>query len=232
MAVDNLILGEDYKFDLSVRKRLLLLDLTVLKQSYDNLWVKLRKKKDIAYIDPDTLEAILILINEEAPMNVKNVQLPPDETLVEGVEVVGNLVGGVATSVGIIGLLIALCVSCFQTNVGGGGIIRFILIFKVIDRLKFLNIDFGIFLTPFLDQISGILRFGSKSNRKNQTYAESQDMFYYTKTRGKLSLYQVDQLALYRMPEKYLIYLVKILNNFSLGYMVYGYPEIDVLAVR
>jgi hypothetical protein len=85
-----------------------------------------------------------------------------------------------------------------------GFFIKFILIFKIIDRLKLLNINFGPMLGQFLDLVGNILNLTSGGNQE-----DPDDMFYYTKTRGKLSFYQIDHLALYRMPMKYVLYMVR-----------------------
>jgi len=187
-----------------------MLDLNV-SETFENLEVKVRKKKEIAFIDPDTLEALLILITDEASITMKKIQEPPNPTLLETFETIGNVVGTVASSAAAAGAVIALVGPLCGVNAAASVFIKFMLIFKVIDRLKLLNIYFGPILTTFLNLIASLLNFRSKRRGKGAAMPDqtiNNDMFYYTKTRGKLSYYKIDQLALYRMPGKYLLYIV------------------------
>lgn len=77
--------------------------------------------------------------------------------------------------------------------------------FKILDRLKLLNIYFGPILGGFLDAIGNVLNLTDGG-------APDDGIRYYTRTRGKLTYYKIHNLAFYRMPMKYCIYSVRILN--------------------
>jgi hypothetical protein len=84
-----------------------------------------------------------------------------------------------------------------------GFLVKFLIMFKILDRLKLLNVYFGPLLGGFLDAIGNILSLTSASD-PDRGYR------YDTKTRGKITQYKLDNLALYHIPMKYAIYIVRV----------------------
>ena len=82
-----------------------------------------------------------------------------------------------------------------------GLLVKFLIMFKILDRLKLLNIYFGPLLGGFLEAVGNILGLTSKTE-------PDKDFRFTTKTRGKLTKYKLDTLAFYHIPMKYCLYVV------------------------
>lgn len=80
--------------------------------------------------------------------------------------------------------------------------IKFILIMKILNRFKFMNINFGPVLGTFLNGIFNLFELGDPT-------IEPQSYAFDTKTRGKLTYYRYDVLVFYKIFEKFIIYIVR-----------------------
>lgn len=194
--------SNEYEMKLGVRKRMLLIDLNFTKK-VSNVKLTVLSKKNLVYKDPDTFEGVLYLNNTFSTLSF-NVDVKPNKELFEGMETTADAVGTVAAVAGSFGVGVALVGSFFQLP-AMSYLVRFIVLFKILDRLKLINIYFGPILTVFLDKVGNILNMRSKTN-------QNAGIRYYTRTRGKLTYYRIHNLAFYRMPMKYAIYMVKLFN--------------------
>ena len=84
---------------------------------------------------------------------------------------------------------------------GMGLLIKFLIMFKILDRLKLLNVYYGPLLGGFLDAVGNVLNL-TDGNGGDRGFR------FDTKTRGKITQYKLDNLALYHMPLKYAVYIV------------------------
>ena len=84
-----------------------------------------------------------------------------------------------------------------------GFLVKFLIMFKILDRLKLLNVYFGPLLGGFLDAIGDILGFTSGSDK-------DKGFRFDTKTRGKLDQYKLQNIAFYHIPMKYSLFIVSL----------------------
>lgn len=80
-------------------------------------------------------------------------------------------------------------------------LVQFLVLFKILDKLKLLNVYFGPLLGGFLDSIGNILNLTNGGNPER-------GFRFDTKTRGKITQYRLDNLAFYHIPLKYICYTV------------------------
>ena len=106
----------------------------------------------------------------------------------------GNVAAGVGLGATVAGIALQLPIMAF--------FIKFILIMKILNRFKFMNINFGPILGTFLNGIFNLFELGDPT-------IEPQSYVYDTKTRGKLTFYRYDVLVFYKIFEKFIIYIVR-----------------------
>lgn len=183
---------------IGVRRRMLILDFNFTKK-IENVELTVIALKKLIYIDPDTLEGVLYLNNTLSTIKF-DADIKTDEGVLKGFKTTSETIGAVAGTVGAIGLGVALTGSFFQMQ-AMGYLVKFLMMFKILDRFKLLNIYYGEILGAFLESVGNILNLTGGSNPDD-------GIKYYPKTRGKLSKYNIHNLAFYRMPLKYSIYIV------------------------
>jgi hypothetical protein len=151
------------------------------------------------YIDPETNIATIIFTNNNDKINFR-AEPPYSESLIKGMVTTGSTFGDVAGAAGTIGFSVAMIASFFNMP-AMGFLVKFLIMFKILDRLKLLNVYFGPLLGGFLDAIGNILNLTSGTGGRDRGFR------FDTKTRGKITQYKLDNLALYHIPMKYAIYI-------------------------
>jgi len=157
--------------------------------------------KNIISIDPITGRASLIFLDSnvstifEPEVKIDDETKKTLETTARGISTTATVLGSIGLGVGLLGLLCQLPIMSF--------LIKFVLIMKILNRLKLLNINFGPILGTFLSAIFNIFEVGSMT-------IDEKSIEFDTKTRGKFSQYQYDPLAFYKIMEKFIIYVVSL----------------------
>lgn len=196
----------DYNYKWVIRKNDIILDL--------NFTAEVNVAKDIT-LEVSTKESIfakdsvgdrpLLIFNTNKNSVTFRPKAKIDQETVSGMRstaktlsTVGNVAAGFGLGASVMGIAFQLPIMAF--------FLKFILIMKILNRFKFLNIDFGPVLGTFLNGIFNLFELGDPT-------IEPESQIYDTKTRGKLSYYRYDVLVFYKVFEKYTLYLVRILLN-------------------
>jgi hypothetical protein len=193
----------DYNYKWAIRKNDIILDL--------NFTAEVNIAKDIT-LEISTKESIfakdsvrdrpLLIFNTKTDSVTFRPKAKIDQETVESMRstaktlsTVANVAAGFGLGASIMGIAFQLPIMAF--------FLKFILIMKILNRFKFLNIDFGPVLGTFLNGIFNLFELGDPT-------IEPESQIYDTKTRGKLSYYRYDVLVFYKVFEKYTLYLVRI----------------------
>lgn len=176
-----------------------MIDLNFTK-TLESTTLKLKNTQNIIYTDPISGEAKLIFIDSEPSIPIS--AFPPiSEGTIEGAratsaaittsaEVLGN--GG--SLLGVIGIFLQIPIL--------GIIVKFVLIFKILNRLRLININTGGILGIFLGNIYNLFEYGQADEGIGQSYK--------SKTRDKLDKYNVTITPLIDIPHIYYIYIVRL----------------------
>lgn len=153
-----------------------------------------------AIINKKTKEAMLILVAGDDKITLKRLKSPIDpeeletaKTRGETVSKAANVMAFTGIGIGVLGIVLQLPVMNF--------LIKFILIMKILNRFKLINISFGELLDQFLGGIFNIFQGGD-------IVIEESNFVYDTKHRGKMTAYEFEVIIFYKMIPKYIIYSV------------------------
>jgi len=86
-----------------------------------------------------------------------------------------------------------------------GAIIRFVMVFKILNRLRLINVNTGGILGSFLNTIYNLFEYGNQKSSSLSVYG--------AKTRGKLSTYQIHVTPFIDASHLYYMYFVSLASN-------------------
>lgn len=166
----------------------------------DKTTIRLKNRQNIIYNNKLTLEALLIFIDSEPtievatfvpiPASVLNTATTTSKVMTGSAEAIAS--GGAA--LGVAGIFLQIPIASL--------LLKFIMIFKILNRLRLININSGGVLGVFLANIYNVFEYGQAGGGSGQELK--------SKSRDKLDRYNIYVTPFIDVPHLYYFYTVKI----------------------
>lgn len=144
---------------------------------------------------------MLIFQKSNQTLKIKSLTPPIPEEELKTAETRGKTVGDIGNTlvftglgVGVVGVMLQFPVMTF--------LIKFVLIMKIVNRFKLLNIRFGDYLDAFLSGLFNVFEGGDVRIKEENVQFDS-------KSRGRVSFFEVEVVVFYSIYPKYVLYMVR-----------------------
>lgn len=168
--------------------------------------IRVTSKGGAVLVNERSQEALLIFLKSNQTLKIENMKPPIDPKELETAANRGSSVSTTANALAFAGIGVGTVAIVFQLPFMNF-LIKFILIMKIINRFKLINIDYGELLDKFLGGIFNIFE-------TSDTKIETQNFKFDTKNRGKLSFYETEVVIFFDLYPKYILYAVKNSINY------------------
>lgn len=189
----------DYTHKYQVLKGKLLVHLNFTKDSEETT-LTMKNLENILYSNPISHEAEFIFIDSTPSIKITPIK-PIDEDLLKGISTTGEIMAATAEVLASGGAALGIAAIFLQLPIAGA-IIRFVLVFKILNRLRLINVNTGGLLGSFLNTIYNLFEYGN--DPKTSSLA-----IYGAKTRGKLSTYNILVTPFLDASHLYYLYFVR-----------------------
>jgi hypothetical protein len=173
--------SSEYTTNFHVRRGKLILGLNFTK-TLPASTITVKNTENVLYSNPLTHQAELIFIDSSPSLKIIPTE-KPSESLIQGAMTSATSMTTTAEVLASGGAMIGMAAIFLQFPIAGA-IIRLVLVFKILNRLRLININSGGVLGSFLANVYNLFEYGNAE--KNGSLA-----VYSTKTRGKLTQYRI-----------------------------------------
>ena len=189
----------DYTYEFVKRQGQFILDLYFRKSLTDMAKLVIAPIKDVILKNRITGANELIFRRTPASLDIAVIEAPD-------LQIVASLSSTVASSAKISGSASAISsglslVALVSSSGFGAPLMKFFKIFKLVSRLRLINIDFGTYLELFLSFCNSIFRIGGDKIDREALLANPN-------SRGKLNKYKVTVLSTNEIPLQYAVYWI------------------------
>jgi len=194
--------ASDYVHNYQTIKGKLILHLNFTKDSEETK-LTVTNLENILYSNGITHEAELIFIDSSPSIKITPVK-PINENLLKGIVSSGKSIATTAEVLASGGAALGVAAVFLQLPIAGA-IIRFVMVFKILNRLRLINVNTGGILGSFLNTIYNLFEYGNQKSSSLSVYG--------AKTRGKLSTYQIHVTPFIDASHLYYMYFVSLASN-------------------
>jgi hypothetical protein len=192
------IADKEFNYDFAVRYGEIILDLFFEGMSPDIKTLRLVPQKRIILRNEVTKKAVLIF-RDKAPEYLIYAMKKPNPVLMDRLNSMNSASIVYSKALSYISIILAALVVCSQSGFGAP-IMKIFKVFKLLSRLKLVNVFFGSYLEIFL-QVAGNLYIIGDDNM------DAKAQLYGANTKGKLKLYGVTALSVEKLAIPYAIFI-------------------------
>ena len=193
--------SKEYTHDFRLREGKIVLDLFFSKSQENDAVIQLTPIISLILKNKLTGKNELIFRPVTSNLTIPVIKAP-DMSLVEALSSTIQSSGKIASSASTASSLISL-IAMISSSGFGAHLMKFFRIFKMISRLRLINLDFGTYLELFLSFCSSLFMIGGDDITREALESSPQ-------TRGKLTKYKVTVLSVQVISAKYAVYWLVI----------------------
>ena len=192
---------DKYKIVIEIRQGEIVADLFASSTSENEVEVKLFPLKKAAIVNTYTEVTELILVEKNSSVSIFIKNSPNGATM----SAFKNIDSVSAASSSTIGAIIVASTGLVTTFPAiSGPLIKLFTIFKIVSRLRLINVNFGIYLESFLTACNAIFKIGGDDITKAELRSAPA-------TRGKLEVYRVSVVASQPIGWKFGVFILAIM---------------------
>lgn len=194
--------GSDYTYTFAIRNGMAFIDVLFTVVTSDDVEVVL-PIKDQTVLTNQLTNATKLGFQNKPPKYSTKAQEAPNSAILELMDGPIESSKSVSTLTTVLGSIASLVATLAGSGLGAP-LMRFLRVFKMVSRLRLINLQFGAYLETFLSFCNAIFLLGGDP-------VDKEDLLSAPDTRGKLTKYKISALSVRVLTWQYSVYMIALL---------------------